>query len=124
MANKTGYIDIHHHIIPEFYLDALKEAGIDKAGGLKINNWQPENSIKMMDRLGIEVGITSISDPVVEPLEPSKRKAIAREINLLQNKSSKSIQIVLVLSQHCHYLMWIVQLKKLNMLWIIYNWMV
>ena len=78
----------------------------------------------MMDRLGIEVGITSISDPVVEPLEPSKRKAIAREINLLQNKSSKSIQIVLVLSQHCHYLMWIVQLKKLNMLWIIYNWMV
>ncbi|BBD85008.1 amidohydrolase [Staphylococcus argenteus] len=35
MTNKTGYIDIHHHIIPEFYLDALKEAGIDKAGGLK-----------------------------------------------------------------------------------------
>lgn len=68
MTNKTGYIDIHHHIIPEFYLDALKEAGIDKAGGLKINNWQPEDSIKMMDRLGIDVGITSISDPVVEPL--------------------------------------------------------
>ncbi|HCY6467359.1 TPA: amidohydrolase family protein [Staphylococcus aureus] len=89
MANKTGYIDIHHHIIPEFYLDALKEAGIDKAGGLKINNWQPENSIKMMDRLGIEVGITSISDPVVEPLEPSKRKAIAREINLLQKQIIK-----------------------------------
>ncbi len=89
MANKTGYIDIHHHIIPEFYLNALKEAGINKAGGLKINDWQPEQSIKMMDRLGIDVGITSISDPALEPLELNKRKAIAREINLLQAQMIK-----------------------------------
>lgn len=84
MANHVGYIDIHHHIIPESYLNALKESGIDKAGGLKIKDWKPEDSIEMMDRLGIDVGITSISDPVVEPLEPEKRKEVSRNINELQ----------------------------------------
>lgn len=84
MANQSGYIDIHHHIIPESYLKALKESGVDKAGGLKIKYWQPEDSIKMMDRLGIEIGITSISDPVVEPLDVEKRKEVSRNINEFQ----------------------------------------
>lgn len=86
MVKRSGYIDIHHHIIPEIYLKALNDSGIDKAGGLKIKKWEPQDSIEMMDRLGIKAGITSISDPALEPLDLEKRKDVARNINELQAK--------------------------------------
>lgn len=79
MTNKI--IDVHHHIIPDVYKSALVKNGIDKAGGMPIKDWTPEDSIAYMDRLGIDIGIGSISDPGLNPLSPEERKKTAREIN-------------------------------------------
>ena len=40
MNNKREIIDIHHHIIPKIYKDALKKIGVTTAGGYlsKIGN--------------------------------------------------------------------------------------
>lgn len=76
-----GIIDVHHHIIPKTYRDALIEAGVDKSGGMPIKQWTPEMSIKMMDDLGIDTGIASISAPALIPLNPDKRKETARKTN-------------------------------------------
>ncbi|APR61554.1 2-amino-3-carboxymuconate-6-semialdehyde decarboxylase [Staphylococcus condimenti] len=76
-----GIIDVHHHIIPDVYKSALVKNGVDKAGGMPIKDWTPEDSIAYMDRLGIEVGIGSISDPGLNPLDKEARKQTAREIN-------------------------------------------
>lgn len=79
-----GIIDVHHHIIPKEYKLALQRSGIDDAGGMPIKDWTPEDSIEMMDRLGIEVGIGSISDPGLIPLNEQDRKGTARKINEFQ----------------------------------------
>lgn len=76
-----GIIDVHHHIIPDVYKSALVKNGVDKAGGMPLKDWTPEDSIAYMDRLGIEVGIGSISDPGLNPLDKETRKQTTRKIN-------------------------------------------
>lgn len=76
-----GIIDVHHHIIPNVYKSALVKNGVEKAGGMPIKDWTPEDSIAFMNRLGIEIGIGSISDPGLNPLDKETRKKTAREIN-------------------------------------------
>ena len=78
-------IDVHHHIIPEEYRSTLEYFGVAKSGGMPIKNWTPEDSIAMMDRLGIEVGIGSISEPGLIPVaNPDVAKKLARSINEFQ----------------------------------------
>ncbi|MBE5102338.1 amidohydrolase family protein [Priestia aryabhattai] len=84
--NKTSrIIDVHHHIIPEQYRSTLEYLGVGKSGGMPIKKWTPESSIEMMDRLGIEVGIGSISEPGVTPvLNKQVAKELARGVNEFQ----------------------------------------
>ncbi|WP_055069987.1 amidohydrolase family protein [Clostridium massiliamazoniense] len=82
-ANK--FIDVHHHIIPEQYRSTLEYFGVGESGGMPIKKWTPETSLDMMDRLGIEVAIGSISEPGVIPiLNPEVAKKLARDINEFQ----------------------------------------
>ena len=46
---KNGYIDVHHHIIPDAYREALAEVGVRKSGGKSIGRWSPEMSLTHMD---------------------------------------------------------------------------
>ena len=64
-------VDIHHHIIPQIYKHALKKIGVTTAGGYPIKDWEPEDSLRMMDELGIDVGVTSISEPATLPFKKS-----------------------------------------------------
>ena len=73
-------IDTHHHFIPPFYGDWLREKGVE-AGGLPIPNWSPEASIELMDRHGIETAIVSISTPGVEPGALDEARDMARRLN-------------------------------------------
>ncbi len=56
-------IDVHHHIIPPIYTNALAKIGITETNGAPFPKWSPEQSINMMDRNGINAAITSISAP-------------------------------------------------------------
>lgn len=82
--NTSRRIDVHHHIIPELYRDALDKIGIGTSGGLVLNQWTPEDSIAHMDALGVETAICSISEPALYPFVakgPQYAKALARELN-------------------------------------------
>ncbi len=57
-------LDVHHHILPPAYVDALGAAAIGApAPNRAMPTWSPQASIDMMDQLGIELAVTSISAP-------------------------------------------------------------
>lgn len=56
-------IDTHHHLIPPFYRTALRSAGIEAAGGRDLPDWAPEESINVMNGLGVTTAILSVSTP-------------------------------------------------------------
>lgn len=74
----NGFIDVHHHIIPEEYKAALAEAGIEKSGGLSIGSWSPQKSLELMDALGIEKAYCSLSEPALYPIV-EKDRALGRQ---------------------------------------------
>ena len=65
MTNEAYRIDVHHHILPPVYVDALKSIGADKSGGAELPAWTKEDALAMMDRQGIATAVTSISSPGV-----------------------------------------------------------
>ncbi|MBT8396647.1 MAG: amidohydrolase [Gemmatimonadetes bacterium] len=71
-------MDVHHHMVPPAYLEALKQAGLDTAG---FPSWTPQESIEMMDRLGIEKASLSISSPGVWFGDDAEARDLARVCN-------------------------------------------
>lgn len=83
--NKHSKIDVHHHIVPEEYIQALKECGVFDSAGLKIKSTTAEDSIKFMDENNIEVAICSISEPVTIPIKDRQKAAsLARKLNQIE----------------------------------------
>ncbi|WIE49845.1 amidohydrolase family protein [Pseudomonas sp. GM17] len=65
MSIKQGRIDVHHHIIPPAFVEAMDARGLHKVAGAPLPAWTPEKSIEVMDMNGIERAITSLSAPGV-----------------------------------------------------------
>jgi predicted TIM-barrel fold metal-dependent hydrolase len=74
-------IDVHLHIIPPFYQDAVRAAGLGPARRAGYPPYSPELAIETMDANGIEVGLTSVAQPGVHFAEPARAKALARRLN-------------------------------------------
>ncbi len=51
--------DVHHHILPEFYQDAMKLSGMRDISSIPWPKWTPETSLKMMDTFQIEKAFMS-----------------------------------------------------------------
>ena len=60
MATTRTDIDIHHHMLPDFYIEALNARGYDVSD---LPEWTPESSLALMDSLGIEKAILSVPSP-------------------------------------------------------------
>ena len=73
-------IDIHVHLIPQFYQDAAYEAGAGPAIG-RYPDWSPELALDLMDKSGIEVSLMSLAQPGVQFGEHKKSLALARRCN-------------------------------------------
>jgi 6-methylsalicylate decarboxylase len=73
-------IDFHFHLIPEFYANAVYEAGSGPAIG-RYPAWSPEAALELMDRSGIAVALTSLAQPGVQFGDPGKALALARRCN-------------------------------------------
>jgi predicted TIM-barrel fold metal-dependent hydrolase len=73
-------IDIHVHLIPQFYQDAAYEAGAGPAIG-RYPDWSPELALDLMDKSGIEVSLMSLAQPGVQFGDPKKAVALARRCN-------------------------------------------
>ncbi|KAJ5731142.1 amidohydrolase family protein [Penicillium malachiteum] len=74
-------IDTHHHFVPDFYAQAVEEAGGDPSGW-PTPSWSFEGSISSMDRNGCTKAILSLTAPgaVIAPTD-EKRRALARKTN-------------------------------------------
>jgi 6-methylsalicylate decarboxylase len=75
-----GMIDVHFHLIPQFYRDAVYEAGRGPAIG-RYPDWSPRLALELMDRHGIALAITSIAQPGVAFLPDGKAADFARRCN-------------------------------------------
>ena len=73
-------IDVHFHLIPPFYREAVYAAGRGPALG-KYPDWTPELARDVMDAHGIEVALTSLAQPGVGFGSEASAQALARRCN-------------------------------------------
>ncbi len=77
---KPHRIDVHHHISPPTWLDAVKTAKLDNP---PLNNWSAQKSLDDMDKAGIATAMASPTTPQLNFLQNDKDAAgrLARESN-------------------------------------------
>ena len=81
MASEAGgMIDVHFHLIPQFYRDAVYAAGRGPAIGC-YPDWSPALALEVMDKHGIALAIASIAQPGVGFLPDEKATGFARRCN-------------------------------------------
>lgn len=56
--------DLHHHIVPDFYVEEMKKMDVSVAG-IKWPKWDVKSSLKMMDQFHVEKAFVSLSTPGV-----------------------------------------------------------
>jgi 6-methylsalicylate decarboxylase len=75
-------VDVHHHILPDFFWRATNDAH-DPVGGIAPQPWSKESALSFMDDAGIDVAVTSISTPGVHMGDDAKARALGRRCNEL-----------------------------------------
>jgi aminocarboxymuconate-semialdehyde decarboxylase len=73
-------VDIHHHVLPDFFWRATNEDS-SPVGGITPPPWSPEGMISFLDDAGIDIGVTSISTPGVHTGDDKAARALARRCN-------------------------------------------
>jgi hypothetical protein len=54
-----GRIDVHQHLMPEFYRQHLLASGYTAAGGVALLDWTTSKALRLMDRLGTAAAMRS-----------------------------------------------------------------
>ena len=74
-------IDVHHHVIPPFYGEALEALGFATSlPGVEPPRWDAEASIDMMDRQGVRAAVVSVW-PGVPDTRRGPALDLARRVN-------------------------------------------
>ena len=73
-------IDVHCHLIPPFYREAVYAAGRGPAIG-RYPDWTPQLALELMDAHGIEVALTSLAQPGVGFASGTRAQELARRGN-------------------------------------------
>jgi 6-methylsalicylate decarboxylase len=76
----AGMIDVHFHLIPQFYRDAVYAAGTGPAIG-RYPDWTPQLALELMDKHSIALAMLSLGQPGVGFLPDDKAAAFARRCN-------------------------------------------
>jgi predicted TIM-barrel fold metal-dependent hydrolase len=75
-------IDMHHHILPDFFWRETNE-GANPVGGIAPPPWDQAGALSFMDDAGIDVAVTSISAPGVHVGDDARARYLARRCNEL-----------------------------------------
>jgi 6-methylsalicylate decarboxylase len=81
MARAPHRIDVHHHILPSEYVNALAGVGVTTVGRVHFPKWSVETTLGLMDRQGIATALTSFSAPGVYFGDRAFAKDLARRCN-------------------------------------------
>ena len=85
-AGKPRRIDVHHHVTPPGWLEAVKRVKLDNP---PMALWTPEKSLDDMDKAGITTSLVSPTTPQVGFLPPADAARVARESNEWATKLAK-----------------------------------
>jgi len=77
-APKPHRIDVHHHVVPPAYVEAVKKAKLDNP---PMTTGTPEKSLEDMDKAGTATAILSPMPPQVGFLPPAEAARVAHESN-------------------------------------------
>ncbi|MDD4226059.1 MAG: amidohydrolase family protein [Mariniphaga sp.] len=89
---RTKKIDVHHHIFPKNYVDALMNAGVKNTLGVDFPKWTPETSLKLMDKNGIKMAILSITAPGVYFPDIKFPLGFSEELSRMTNETIAEIK--------------------------------
>jgi predicted TIM-barrel fold metal-dependent hydrolase len=73
-------IDVHFHLIPQFYADLVYAAGSGPAIG-RYPDWSPELALEIMDKFDVETALMSLGQPGVQFCKPAEARTLARRCN-------------------------------------------
>jgi 6-methylsalicylate decarboxylase len=73
-------VDLHQHVIPDFYWEASNEDG-NAAGGITPPRWSLDGAIAYLDAAKIDVAVPSISTPGVHFGDDAAARTLARRVN-------------------------------------------
>ena len=81
-SGSGGVIDVHSHMVPDFYLREALASGIVFPDGMpKWPSWSVGEHLQMMDGCGIDSAILSVSSPGVHFGDDRKAADLARRVN-------------------------------------------
>ncbi|WP_027819433.1 amidohydrolase family protein [Paraburkholderia bannensis] len=78
--SRRNRIDVHQHIVPPFWAEALPSHGGDPSGW-KCPDWSVEGALAFMDAQEIATGVLSLTAPGVKGWSGQERRDIARKVN-------------------------------------------
>ncbi len=78
----TFTVDIHHHMLPDFFWQATNDGG-HPVGGIAPPPWSRASTLSFLDDAGIDVAVTSVSTPGVHTGDDAAARALARRCNEL-----------------------------------------
>lgn len=77
----TGRIDVHHHLVPPPFVEAMARRGLREVAGAPLPKWDARRSLDMMDINGIETALLALSAPGVYFDDVSEARDLARRCN-------------------------------------------
>jgi predicted TIM-barrel fold metal-dependent hydrolase len=81
-AANQRLIDVHHHVVPDFYRRCLQDAGLaSPIPGVEYPRWHPDASLEMLDALNASAAVVSVTEPGVYFADAQRALRLARRLN-------------------------------------------
>ena len=74
-------IDVHHHVLPEFYKDSQRAVGISGTAYRGFPDWTPEKSLALMETTNTAASILSFTSPGIFFGDIDVTRNLARQCN-------------------------------------------